>query len=782
MSSPPTGEDDSMERAPLAAVAVSGFAAAIGQIVILREMLVLFHGNELSTGIIFCCWLLWTAAGTGLARRPGSEAPSAALPALLALLALSLPATILLARAARPLWGIPAGQQMSPSIMLGMVLTTTSIFCLASGAAFTLSWRKALAECSHPAEQPLAIYCGEAAGAGIGGLFFSFFLLPHFTALQAGAITSSILLAAAVILFRPLRHTPGSPGWKILLPAAVLLGVAAFAAASSLEGPSRRWQWGGTPLAVRDTPFHNLALLKNRDQVSLFSNGLWLFSVPDPQNAELTAHLSLLQHPNPESVLLIGGAQAGLAGEILKHPRVAHIDCVEPDPEVVRMAGRFLPGSATASLRDPRVQIHHEDARTFLRRGAQVYDVVILDLGEPLNAEMNGFYTVEFFSRVNRMMKEGGVFSLAVPSSPDIIGPAQARLLRSIHSTLKVSFASVLAIPGESARFFASPSPSALTADPKELAVRIAERKLDLRYVRDDFLFDAMNPLRLDYLLRAIESSGTGRLNRDFEPTCYFNAILVWAAQLDPILERTMIRFNEAGDLLPWIALGALLLWGIFRKVPAERGAGVVFNVALAGGIQMILEIVLLLGFQILEGFVYSQLAAIVSATMAGLALGAAVLARFCPHPVKPVRSLAILQAVISLYCVGLMGLLRVLHGAIQSGQSPAVPTAWIFSGLALSAGLLGGLHFSLATKAVVSLSPSLRQATGATLYAWDTAGAAAGALIASLFLLPVHGITDTLRAVSLLSLAGIAALGVGAGGKRRTRHASGGMTEGIRP
>ncbi|MCE5241583.1 MAG: hypothetical protein ABFD98_12585 [Syntrophobacteraceae bacterium] len=770
-----------MERAPLAAATLAGFAAAIGQIVILREMLVLFHGNELSTGIIFFCWLLWTAAGAGLARRPGPSSRGAALPAVLAMLALSLPATILLARAARLLWGIPAGQQVPPSIMLGMVLTTISIFCLASGAAFTLSWRTALAERSHPEEQPLAIYCGEAAGAGIGGLFFSFFLLPHFTALQAGAITSSILLTAAMILFLHLGRFSPRPRWQILLLAAVL-GVAAFSAASRLEGPSRRWQWGGMPLAVRDTPFHNLALLKTRDQISLFSNGLWLFSVPDPQNAELAAHLPLLQHPHPESVLLIGGAQAGLVGEILKYPRVRQIDCVEPDPEVVRMSGQFLPGSVTAPLRDPRVQIHHEDARTFLRRGAQGYDIVILDLGEPLNAEMNGFYTVEFFSRVNRLMKEGGVFSLAVPSSPDIIGPAQARLLQSIHSTLKVSFASVLAIPGESARFFASPSPSALTADPRELAGRISERKLDVRYVRDDFLFDAMNPLRLDYMLRAIESAGPGRLNRDFEPTCYFNAILVWAAQLDPILERTMIRFTEAGDLMPWIALGALVLWGIFRKVPAERGTGVVFNVALAGGIQMSLEIALLLGFQILEGFVYSQLAAIISATMAGLALGAAVLARFRPNPVKPVKSLAILQAVISLYCVGIMGLLRVLHDAIQSGQSPAVPTAWIFSGLALSAGLLGGLHFSLATKAVGSLSPRPGQATGARLYAWDTAGAAAGALIASLFLLPVYGITDTLRAVSLLSLGGIAALGGRSGGKLNSRRESKGMNAGISP
>mgnify|MGYP001765221631 CR=1 FL=1 len=46
-----------------------GVTAAVGQIVLLRELLTVFQGNELSIGITLAVWLLWTAAGSaGLGR------------------------------------------------------------------------------------------------------------------------------------------------------------------------------------------------------------------------------------------------------------------------------------------------------------------------------------------------------------------------------------------------------------------------------------------------------------------------------------------------------------------------------------------------------------------------------------------------------------------------------------------------------------------------------------------------------------------------------------------
>ena len=58
-----------VERPPTAPMAVAtlvGFTAVTGQIVLMREVIVLFNGNELSLGIVLGAWLGWTAAGSSL--------------------------------------------------------------------------------------------------------------------------------------------------------------------------------------------------------------------------------------------------------------------------------------------------------------------------------------------------------------------------------------------------------------------------------------------------------------------------------------------------------------------------------------------------------------------------------------------------------------------------------------------------------------------------------------------------------------------------------------------
>jgi spermidine synthase len=56
------------QNAPLA---LTGFSAVVGQIVLMRELIVVFNGNEISLGIMLATWLLWTAAGSSLCSALG---------------------------------------------------------------------------------------------------------------------------------------------------------------------------------------------------------------------------------------------------------------------------------------------------------------------------------------------------------------------------------------------------------------------------------------------------------------------------------------------------------------------------------------------------------------------------------------------------------------------------------------------------------------------------------------------------------------------------------------
>jgi spermidine synthase len=535
--------------------------------------------------------------------------------------------------------------------------------------------------------------------------------------------------------------------------------MAITATADRLEERSRRWQWGPELALARDTPFHNIAILQQAEQVTVFTNGLWLFTLPDPASVEPAVHPALLMHPAPERVLLIGGGLAGHLAEALKHPSLEVIDYVEQDPALIGLSLGFLSPSVQASLRDPRVRIHHQDAGTSLRRRAGLYDLVFLNVGDPINAQMNRFFTLELFRRIDEHLAPGGILTFSVPGGGDMIGPAHARLLASMNRTLGEVFPQVAVLPGERARFFAAREEGSLALDPGVLAGRIAERRLDLAYLRDDVLQDLMSPFRLDYVRSLLAEMGPSRVNRELAPVCYLHGMRLWAAQWHPGLDRLLgaaasVRPRTLGAGLA--ALGALVAL-FFWLGPLRYRAAVGSSVLVQGSVGMVLQLVLILAFQILEGFAYLQLALIIALFMAGLAVGtlwvAATERRREPHwePHRAIRRLTLLQVLVTVYPLLLLLFLSPIGEGLRQASSPAA-ISWLFSAASLVAGILGGAHFSLAALATAAAGGRLGRA-GGYLYAADLTGAAGGAFAAGLVLLPLYGVPRTLVLLSLASL-----------------------------
>ena len=742
-------------HAALVASVLAGCASSVGQILILRELLVLFHGNELSAGIVFCCWLLWTAAGTRLAAtcRQPPNVPAAFLSKGLATQALLLPATLLFIRAARPLWGIPPGELIGFLPTIAVASCSTAAFCLCSGAVFAMIWTVQGTAADRGGSHPIAVYGGEAIGAAVGGLVYYFFLLSRTTVLTSALVVSSILALGALALRRPEDGTSSSRSRFVLPLIMFTLFAAAFAWSSRIDELSHRWEWGKGLSAVRDTPYHNLAILNQEEQYSLFAGGLWLFSYPDPQTAEFAVHVALLEHPAPRTVLLIGGGAAGTLPEILKHPGIETVDYVEADPEVIRMARTFLPPGATISFGDNRIRVHLVDGAAFVRCAPRRYDIVLLNVGDPITAAMNRFYTVEFFHQVKAVLNEDGIFSFSVSSSPDVVGPAQANVLRVLDTTLRNVFQSVLVIPGENARFLACSRQGVLVGSADELTTRIDLRGLDLQYVRDYYLFDYLNPLRIDYLAKMLSRKPAPPLNRDFEPLCSYHNLIVGGMQVHPLIGTLLQHMGSVRLTVLWGGLlGTFFVIAVaFRRLGVGGRAAVGLNVMVVGGVMMGVELVLLLAFQVLRGYLYAQLALIVALFMTGTAAGAGACPRR-PAPSRPLIFLSLVQVAVSLTCLSIWRVLVFLQArpAACRGEEPAATA--VFPLLALAAGFLGGLHFSVATSAIegeTQAGPDI----GTALYASDLAGAAAGSLAVSLFILPVFGVETTLQILAVLCL-----------------------------
>ena len=752
-------------------ITAAGFAATVAQILLLRELLVLFYGNEMSTALVLAGWLLWTALGSALAagfagRRPPREGTLAL---LLSLQALGVPALVLCVRGVRWLLGIPLGELAPTGTMLLVCLTMPVLFCPVAGALFGSCWAyQRSRDAASSGRGPLAIYLGEALGAAAGGIAFYFVMLRLATALGTAIAVALLLLAVAGWVVW--RYGGRSHRVPIGIPwAVVTLAVVAMAfARGDLEMRSRRWQWGEHLAAVRDTPFHNIAVLEEREQVTVFTNGLWLWTRPDPATAELAVHPALLQHPHPRRVLLLGGGVAGQVAEALQHPSLERLESVELDPELISLSESFLDSDARESLREGRVEILSGDAGTFLGRGDATYDVILMSVGDPINAQMNRFYTEEFFDLVRQRLRPGGIFTFSVPGGGDMVGPSHARLLGSLDRTLRQIFPEVRVLPGERARFFAARAEGELVLNPTLLAARIRERNLELVHLREDTLQDLMSPLRLDYMEAVLGELGENRVNRQFSPVCYYHGTLLWAAQWHPALAGWIEEAAAIRPLHLFLGIGTLgVLLNLFFWLGRPRyRAAVGVSVMLQGGWGMVLQVVLILSFQILAGFAYLQLALIIAFFMAGLAAGTLAVKKGDRHRNwrrKRKRSacpriwLVGVQAGIAALPLVLLVFLSPVGAGLRAALSPAA-ASWIFTAVSFVAGVLGGSHFSLAALASTAAGAQLERA-GGYLYAIDLAGAAGGALAAGLFLLPLYGVASTLVLLSLLALVSLVTL-----------------------
>jgi spermidine synthase len=126
-----------------ASLALIGFSAVIGQIVLMRELIVVFNGNEMSLGIMLAAWLFWTAAGSTLCSLFKLNKTSArrAVAALECLLALTLPPTIWALRASKSIFQTVPGELVGPRAHAAGLSRLPEPLLPVSGALFVAAAR-----------------------------------------------------------------------------------------------------------------------------------------------------------------------------------------------------------------------------------------------------------------------------------------------------------------------------------------------------------------------------------------------------------------------------------------------------------------------------------------------------------------------------------------------------------------------------------------------------------------------------------------------------------------
>jgi spermidine synthase len=687
-----------------------GFLALSFQIFLLREFSVHFYGNEITIGFILASWLLWGGVGSLCASKMRWE--TSKLPTLYYLVILLLPICLVLLRFSRFFLQTLPGEitGIAPMLIHSLVLTFFISFPLGMMFVFNTVYLK-----GHLTQ----VYLMESLGSAAAGLAVYFLFIPYFSNWQA---VSAVGVVSALAVFL-------SIGRKKHLP--ILLFIFLLCTAFCLfDFPSQKIYWKPFHLIQsKDTPFGKLQIIKTEEQLSLYNNSLLIYSYPDLASSEESVHFALLQRSGVKSVLLIGGGAGGSLQQVLKHP-VNQVDYVELDPEIIRLTLQYLPEQEKKSFNDERVHLFFQDGRAFLTKTFNSYHVIILNLPDPSTAQINRFYTKEFFHIVKNKLFPGGVFSFRVSSAENYISPELQNYLASLYYTLKEEFPVVEIVPGDSNIFLASTGQ--LTLDHQRLSKDIERLDLKNTYVSKNSLFSRLSPFRINLLEDQVHS-GKKVINQDLVPISYFFNSVLWSTQFQSLETAFFHLFSRVNrwwlfDLPLAVFILILICFGVRHK----KTSFYLVPLAVMGLTTITIEIVALIAFQTFYGYLYKKVALLFSCFMVGLFLGAL---RGKKRKTKAYVHLLLIQ---SGFIILLFALVLFLE---------AHPSEFFFFLFFLLLGYLGGDMF------IVSNHLYLEQKKNFGLgYGLDLLGSFFGALVASSLLIPLFGLPLLVKYIFLLN------------------------------
>ena len=205
---------------------------------------------------------------------------------------------------------------------------------------------------------------------------------------------------------------------------------------------------------------------------------------------EALAHPVLTTHPAPERVFIAGGGEGATLREVLSHRCVHSAVMVDLDREVVDLCRRYLPNHHQGAFDDPRLQLYHEDAQTFLERHPGAFDVVILDVPDPLEGgPAYLLYTQEFFELVRSRLTDAGLMVVqAGTCGPTSYTEVFTAIYKTVASVFPITCGYRAYVPSFGAMWgFVI---SSLQHDPRILASDEIDRRLSERLQRSLRYYD----------------------------------------------------------------------------------------------------------------------------------------------------------------------------------------------------------------------------------------------------------------------------------------------------
>jgi len=531
-----------------------GVLAQVAQAQLVRELLVVFYGNEVGMGAFFASWLFWVGIGS-LAVIPAGVSGSgerqhtllvcilAALPWLLAL-------QVLAVRVSRGFMETSSVELLG----LGDLLLATFLVSLptgiALGGAFPLACRLLAAGDSRPVGAVSRLYVLDALGAFGGGLLFTFVLIEWLGVWPSLGVSALLVTGAAWTLgpasarLRGILAFTGLAGALLLIPPLVgPLSRAAEQLRFSTIHP------GLQLLETTETRYGHVAVARLGEQYSVVRDGRVADSFPDPKPIAQSAAFFQAEASGARRILMIGGPSLELATELLRYP-VDRLDLVLDDRRAFEQIRPYFGPDVQLALADPRLRLHFQDGRRFVNALAAdaAYDLVLALGVDPSSAHQNRYFTRELYARALRAMALSGVLCTSVDSASNYLGREVQGYGAAVLHTLEAVFGEVIVVPGDHQLMCGAQGTGQVSVDPDRMAERYAAIPLaDRRFPGEGFSL-MLEPERVAFVRERLEQ-GDRVINTDLRPVTYYLNMVLWG------------KFTASAFVGLLHALGRLGIW-----------------------------------------------------------------------------------------------------------------------------------------------------------------------------------------------------------------------------
>ncbi|MFC1820676.1 hypothetical protein ACFLZG_06285, partial [Thermodesulfobacteriota bacterium] len=348
--------------------------------------------------------------------------------------------------------------------------------------------------------------------------------------------------------------------------------------------------------------------------------------------------------------------------------------------------------------------------RSFIKKTDKKYDAIIIDLPDPDTFQINRFFTSEFFSLTKKALSRDGILSFSMKYSPNYISDIRKQKLSTVYNTALLYFKNAKILPGEEAYF--------LCRDGKistDIPARLSMKSISTQYI-EGFYYGNVTDERIKMLQESIDRGEY--INTDFEPRIMNITFKEW--------------FLKHGNSPRAFLLIFLVIISIYL-LTMKKEEYILFSTGMA---TMGVEMLIVFTFQVIYGYIYLKIGAIVTVFLLGLLPGAAVGNLF-----KEKNITRLMMSEVILLCL-------LLTFFAWNSFIRGEPHQFYFLSYCFLFSFFCGFQFPIVTRIIGE-----KRSPAASCLAADLAGAAVGTLIVGTLLIPLTGIQSAITFLILIKI-----------------------------